>query len=343
MKDLINYPFFDLGNLKSDYLKDKSIIGTEFEKIIVIGVGGSSQGSKAINRFLNERRVIYFDHLNYYLINRALEENLDKTGFIFISKSGTTSETLTIFDYLVSQLENKINISNQFFALTEYKSSPLYDLSTHRSIKIIEHKKEIGGRFSIFSNTSLIPGFYFHENLIDKFFEGAAEGLNAEKNARDEANKDFDLLKKGKIINANLVYGDELHELANWKKQLFSESLGKNSKGVMPIVSKMTKDQHSLLQLFLDGPKNIFFEIMSLNYDHPNLLNITLNHHKAAIYEAIIKEIGEVRERIFKENDIIDLGSYFCFEIIRVLYLSELMKVDPFTQDAIEIQKNLLK
>ncbi len=344
MNDLNNYPFFDLKNLKSDYLKSKSIIGAEFKNIIVIGVGGSSQGSKAINNFLNEKRVIYFDHLNHNLINRTLEEIvIDRTCFIFISKSGSTSEILTIFDYLVSQLGSKINISNHFFTLTELKSSPLHDLSIHHAIKIVEHKKEIGGRFSIFSNTSLIPGFYFHEDLIDKFFEGAAKGINAEKNASDEANKDFDLLRKGKVINANLVYGDELYELANWKKQLFSESLGKNNKGVIPIVSKMTKDQHSMLQLFLDGPQNAFFEIMSLNYDHPNLLNITLNNHKAAIQEALIKEIGEVRERVFKENDIIDLGSYFCSEIIRVLYLSDLMKVDPHTQDAIEIQKNFLK
>ena len=134
-----------------------------------------------------------------------------------------------------------------------------------------------------------------------------------------------------------------MYELANWKKQLFSESLGKNNKGVLPIVSEMTKDQHSLLQFYLDGPKNIFYEIMSLNYDHPNLLNITLNNHKTAMYEALIKQIGDARERIFKENDIFSLGSYFCFEIIRVLYLSDLMKVDPFTQDAVEIQKNFLK
>ena len=344
MKNLNNYPFFDLDNLKSKYLQDKSIIGTGFEKIIVIGVGGSSQGSKAINNFLNEKRVIYFDHLHQDLISNILEgTEIDRTGFMFISKSGNTSEILTIFDYLIGQLENKVNISNHFFTLTELKSSPLHDLSIHHAIKIVEHKKEIGGRFSIFSNTSLIPGFYFHEDLIDKFFEGAAKGINAEKNASDEANKDFDLLRKGKVINANLVYGDELYELANWKKQLFSESLGKNNKGVIPIVSKMTKDQHSMLQLFLDGPQNAFFEIMSLNYDHPNLLNITLNNHKAAIQEALIKEIGEVRERVFKENDIIDLGSYFCSEIIRVLYLSDLMKVDPHTQDAIEIQKNFLK
>ena len=344
MNNLNNYPFFDLDNLKSKYLQDKSIIGAEFEKIIVIGVGGSSQGSKAINNFLNEKKVIYFDHLHQDLIDGVLEETeIDRTGFIFISKSGNTSEILTIFDYLVSKLENRINISNHFFTLTELRSSPLHDLSSHHSIKIIEHKKEIGGRFSIFSNVSLIPGFYFHEDLIDKFFEGASKELNNEQNAKDEANKDFDLFKKGKIINANLVYGPELYELANWKKQLFSESLGKNNKGVLPIISEMTKDQHSLLQFYLDGQKNIFFEIMSLNYDHPNLLNITLNNHKDAMHEALIKQIGEARERVFKENDISDLGSYFCFEIMRVLYLSELMKVDPFTQDAVEIQKNFLK
>ena len=343
MNNLNNYPFFDLDNLKSKYLQDKSIIENEFEKIIVIGVGGSSQGSKAINSYLNEDRVIYFDHLNHSLISKILANELDKTGFIFISKSGTTSETLTIFDYLVSKLENKINVSNHFFSITENKSSPLHDLSIHRSIKIIEHKKEIGGRFSIFSNTSLIPGFYFNEGLIDNFFEGAKRGLNSEKNAKDQASKDFQLLKKGKIINASLIYGDELNELANWKKQLFAESLGKNGKGLNPIIARMTNDQHSLLQLFLDGPKNIFFEIMSLNYNYPNLLNITLNNHKDAMKDAIIQEIGEVREQIFNENDIAELGFYFSSEIIRVLYLSELIKVDPFTQEAVEIQKNLLK
>jgi hypothetical protein len=119
--------------------------------------------------------------------------------------------------------------------------------------------------------------------------------------------------------------------------------LGKNNKGVLPIISEMTKDQHSLLQFYLDGQKNIFFEIMSLNYDHPNLLNITLNNHKDAMHEALIKQIGEARERVFKENDISDLGSYFCFEIMRVLNLSELMEVDPFTQDSVEIQKSFLK
>ena len=73
------------------------------------------------------------------------------------------------------------------------------------------------------------------------------------------------------------------------------------------------------------------------------MLNITLNNHKDAMNAAIVQEIGEVRERIFIENDIADLGQYFSSEILRVIYLSQLLKVDPFTQDAVEIQKNLLK
>tara|TARA_B100001029_G_C15054857_1_gene453577 strand:- start:646 stop:1677 length:1032 start_codon:yes stop_codon:yes gene_type:complete len=343
MSEFINYSFFDLDSLKTSFLKDKLIIGKEFKRIIVIGVGGSSQGSKAINGFLNESRVEYFDHLNHNLINKALEKGLDETGFIFISKSGKTSETLTIFDYLISSLKSKIDISKHFFALTEHKSSPLHDLSVHHSIKIIEHNKEIVGRFSIFSNISLIPGFYFNEQLIDQFFEGAKKGLSSLESAKDEADKDFNLLNKGKIINASLIYGDELNELANWKKQLFAESLGKEGKGLTPLIARMTKDQHSLLQLFIDGPKNIFFEIMSLNYINPNLLNITLNNHKDAMNDAIVQEIGEVREITFNENDLADLGLYFSSEILRVIYLSQLLNVDPFTQDAVETQKNLLK
>ena len=336
------FPFLDLEKLKSSYLKDRSIIDSNFERIIIIGIGGSSQGSKAINTFLNEERVVYFDHLNESIIKKTLGgSNLNKTGFIFVSKSGSTSEVLTIFDYLVSNLESKINISNQFFSLTEINSSPLHELSLRMGIKIIEHKKEIGGRFSIFSNASLIPGFYFQKDLVNDFFDGARKILETKEKIEDEVQRDYKIMQ-GKVINANLIYGDELYEIANWKKQLFAESLGKNGKGFMPIVSSMPKDQHSLLQLYLDGPKNIFFEVLSLDYKSPNLLNITLNNHKDAMQEALLKEIGNSKINIFKQNDLSDLGAFFCYEIIKVIYLAQLMNVDPFTQDAIEIQKKFL-
>ena len=75
-----------------------------------------------------------------------------------------------------------------------------------------------------------------------------------------------------------LFYGDELVELGNWLKQLFAESLGKHNFGYLPIVSKMTQDQHSLLQLYLDGPRDKFFEIYSSDYNDSNdFINITLS------------------------------------------------------------------
>lgn len=337
------FPFLDLEKLKSSYLVDRSMINGNFEKIIIIGIGGSSQGSKAINAFLNEERVVYFDHLNESRIKKTLgRSNLNKTGFIFISKSGSTSEVLTIFDYLVSNLESEINISNQFFSITEINSSPLHDLSLNKGIKIIDYKKEIGGRFSIFSNASLIPGFYFNKDLIDDFFDGAKKTLEVKNKIEDEALLDYKMLEQGKVINANLIYGDELYEIANWKKQLFAESLGKDGKGLLPIVSSMPKDQHSLLQLYLDGPKNIFFEILSLDYKSPNLLNITLNNHKDAMQEVLLKEIGNSKVNVFKQNNLNDLGAFFCYEIIKVIHLAQLMNVDPFTQDAVEMQKFFL-
>ena len=97
----MNYSFLDFEKLEKKFLLSREIIPQKFENIVVIGFGGSTQGSKAINSFLNEIRVIYIDHLHSEIIDKLVVSlNLEKTGFIFISKSGKTSETLSIFEYL---------------------------------------------------------------------------------------------------------------------------------------------------------------------------------------------------------------------------------------------------
>ena len=342
------YSFIDLEKLKSKYFDDRSLISGNFDKIIVIGIGGSSQGSKAINSFLNEDRVIYFDNLNFHFINKTLNSiNLEKTGFIFISKSGATSEILTLFDYLVGELENKINISNHFFTITEIKSSPLHDLSVHKSIGIIEHDKDIGGRFSIFSSASMIPGFMFNEKFVTSFFIGAEEGESGDSMALAVEKAKLITGPGLKNINAILVYGDELIETANWLKQLYAESLGKKGEGFMPVVSQMPQDQHSLMQLYIDGPKNIFFEILSMQYRESNFINLTLNNHRDAMFSTLkqqdltITPLGKIQE--FSEKSISTLGEFFYAKMAEVIQLAEILEIDPFTQDAVEIQKNFLK
>ena len=94
---MMNYPFLDFDKLENSYSESLGILDEGFNKILVVGIGGSSQGSKAINHFLNEKRVQYVDHLNSVKINELLDNTqLDETGFIFVSKSGQTSETLTL-------------------------------------------------------------------------------------------------------------------------------------------------------------------------------------------------------------------------------------------------------
>jgi len=136
---MMNYPFLDFDKLENSYSESLGILEQSFNKILVVGIGGSSQGSKAINHFLNEKRVQYVDHLNSVKINYLLNNTqLNETGFIFVSKSGQTSETLTIFEYMIKKLDGNIDFSKNFYSFTENASSPLRDLSIQKSIKTIE-------------------------------------------------------------------------------------------------------------------------------------------------------------------------------------------------------------
>ena len=102
------------------------------------------------------------------------------------------------------------------------------------------------------------------------------------------------------------------------------------------------RDRHSILQLFLDGPRNVFFEIMSMESDKVNLINMTLSNHMSTMNETLIKQGLKPRISIFKENDVQQLGFYFCIEILTVIYLAKILNIDPFGQEAVELQKNNL-
>ena len=351
------YPFLNIEYLKSEYQNEKNNLDFKFDSYIIIGIGGSSQGSKAIAGILDKKNIFYFDHLNSKEIKRTLDlVSPNNTGFIFISKSGTTSEVLTLFDHLVNELKNKIDICKNFLVITEKNTTPLYMLAEHAGIKIIKHELDIGGRFSIFSNTGLIPVSLFHDD-VESIFDGfqiALDNFINDKHDLDtispqeQAKKKFELIKSGKNINIMLVYGDELYEMGNWLKQLFAESLGKKEFGFLPVVSRMTQDQHSLLQLYLDGPKDKFFEIHAVNNESNDFIDITLTNHKDAMIKTleseklpIVKVTNYTVENI-KEISL-QIGNLFANSILEVLILAELGNVDPFKQDAVEKQKNFLK
>ncbi|MDR2778140.1 MAG: hypothetical protein LBB13_01360, partial [Rickettsiales bacterium] len=245
-------------------------IGTQirdnFECLVVIGIGGSSLATKAFLALKHEVKVIVLENIDgnssRYLFDRL---NVDNTAFLSVSKSGKTIECLSQTLLLMQMLEKKCGVAalaRNFFFLTEKKDNPLSKLAREFSITTIEHDSRIGGRFSFLSNVALIPaavaGFDIKNirnaaaDLLDKFFTGEEDSII------EVCAKQCELYGDDVFGSVTMPYLDRLRNLSSWYGQLLAESLGKNGFGVVPISAIGTIDQHSQLQLYMDGPKNLF-------------------------------------------------------------------------------------
>ena len=203
----------------------------------------------------------------------------------------------------------------------------------------------------------MIPISLFFNNYLDMFkgFESAIsdflnkDSVSDDMSPVDIAFKKHNLILSGKKIDIILLYGDELYEIGNWMKQLYAESLGKNGFGYLPVISQMTQDQHSVLQLYLDGPNDKFYEFYSANYQESNnFIDLTLANHKQAMLKTLENEslpIVRISDYFVDNEQSIgyQLGYFFISSILETLLLAHLGGVDPFGQDAVEKQKKYLK
>ena len=215
-------------------------------------MGGSSLGIAAIYSFLSFKIKKNFNFFNNISLNKNIFHKKSKTLNIVISKSGNTLETITNFNFL----KNKKN--NLF--ISESSNNYLRKLAYKLKSEIIEHRNYIGGRYSVLSEIGMLPSilmgldekkFKNFKNLVknDKFINGLVDSV---------ASTIF-FIKKKKFNSIILNYDEQSEDLFKWYQQLIAESLGKKSKGLLPLVSIMPKDNHSLMQLYLDGPKNSFY------------------------------------------------------------------------------------
>ena len=217
----------------------------------IIGMGGSILGARSIYSFLKHKIKKNFSfHDSYFFKNSNL--NKKSSVNIIISKSGNTLETISNSNVLI-----KNNRKNIF--ITENKKSYLMSLAEKLKSDVVHHNNFIGGRYSVLSEVGMLPA-----NLM---------GLNEQKFKRYNElikNKKFLnlllsnvssklYLAKKKYNSVILNYDQKSNDLFYWYQQLVAESLGKNKKGIFPIVSSMPRDNHSLLQLYLDGPKKKLF------------------------------------------------------------------------------------
>ena len=325
---------------------------SKYKQIFVIGMGGSILGTKSIFSFFEnklKKKIFFFDNLdeNLYLKHGKIKNSC----FIVVSKSGDTLETIANLKKLLS--ENTYR--NKIVIITEIKDSPLMKIGKKYKADIIEHKSFISGRYSVLSESSMFPAALMGLNL-NKFKN--LKFLIKDKNFVSSLIHNVACiytLNKIRINNSVIfTYNSSLNDLGYWYQQLIAESLGKKGKGINPILSFGPKDHHSLLQLYLEGPRDKFFTFFNLSEKknkfkiNHNIISSKFNFLKNKNLEFVIKAQSQAVKNIFKLKKIPfrqisfhkknekELGMIFTFFVLETILLSRLMNVNPFNQPAVE-------
>jgi len=314
----------------------------------VIGMGGSSLGAQTIYDFLKykiKKKFIFSDNLQ---VN--LDKDKKKYTNLIVSKSGNTIETIVNANIFIKKKDRNIFI-------TENKNSYLLNLAKKLKSDIIHHNNYIGGRYSVLSEVGMLPA-----ELMGLKASNFRQLNNLIKNKQfinsliSNVSSTLYFIKKKKFNSIIINYDERSENLFNWYQQLIAESLGKKKKGLLPIVSNMPKDNHSTMQLYLDGFKNNFFTffyvneknsekiknntILSSQYylKNKNLSQVTLAQKKAT--ENVFKNKNiPFRSFEIKKRDEKTLGELFCFFILETILIGQSMNLNPYDQPAVELIK----
>ena len=321
----------------------------KFSKMRIIGMGGSILGTKAIYSFLNskiKKKVEFVDNL---LPRRNLSSESNLLNLV-VSKSGNTLETISNVNILVKKNQKKIFI-------VENNDSYLRVLGNKMRAEVVDHNNYIGGRYSVLSEVGMLPASLL--GLEEKKFK-QLNNLIKNKNfmnllLRNVSNIIF-FLKNKKYNSVILNYDQKSEDFFLWYQQLVGESLGKKQKGIYPLISKMPRDNHSLMQLYLDGPRNNFFTIFNFNDKKSNKLNnksILKSHNylKNKTLSKIINSQKEATEKVFQKKKIpfrsfeiknrkeSTLGELFTFFVLETIMIGKALKINPYNQPSVELIK----
>ena len=348
--------FFDTfkPNYKYSYPKKLILKYKKFSNLRIIGMGGSILGAEAIYDFLKKKikkKITFVNNLNSnadYFQEKNINLNL------IISKSGNTLETIANANILIKDREKNI-------ILTDNKDSYLTNLASKLKAEIIEHKNYVGGRYSVLSEVGMLPAelMNLNENKF-KQFNNLIKNKTFVNNLINNVVATLNLIKSGRYTSIILNYDEQSKNLFKWYQQLIAESLGKKSKGLLPIVSSMPKDNHSLMQLYLDGPKKsfyTFFNVLDNKVIKINNRNILTSHQylRNQSIEKIKQSQMLATEKVFTSKKIPfrsfrvvkrneqSLGELFCFFILETILLGKALNVNPFDQPSVELIKKETK
>ncbi len=377
--------FYDLPDQNIDQiLKTAEELREHFDNFIVLGIGGSALGNKALYSALKtsrelDKNVIVLDNVDPHLLYQTINSiDLSKSVFNVITKSGTTAETMSVFLICLDILKNNFpdDYRDRIIITTDREKGFLRQMINQDGYRSFEIPDTVGGRFSVLSPVGLLSSAYAGID-IRELLKGAA----AIRRHCDEPHLfsnaaylngllHYIYFKKGMNISVMMPYSNELYDLADWYRQLWAESLGKRldqkgnqiSVGQTPVKSLGTTDQHSQIQLYMEGPEDkvitflevlefdydytipsLFSEEVSLDYLHNKTLSELLNTEKLAteiaLYEAGRPNCSVILPALREYH----LGEFIFMYEVQTLFTGYLFNINPLDQPGVEAGKQATK
>jgi len=344
--------------------------------IYVIGIGGSTLGTKAIYTFLRstnnyKKKLFFLDTIDPLRVNYLLSlGDLNNSQFIVVSKSGSTIEPVSILKYL----DNKININRDNCIIVAGENTSLWKFGIKNNLEKFPIPENVGGRFSVFTPVGLLP-----LSIIGVDIQKLLDGCKLVHDSFFDKREYFDLvINKARFLvenknrfsmNVIFSYSSVFKDFNKWFVQLWAESLGKKNingtrQGLTPISLIGPDDQHSFLQLIMDGPRDktvTFFKIdnlrdesfipgkekfncFDLDYLNNKSFNDLINLQADSTYEAILHEkdipCDKITISIIDEINIAKLMYRF---FLLTSAVGSFMQINTYNQPGVELGKRILK
>ncbi|MBZ6076098.1 glucose-6-phosphate isomerase [Microvirga puerhi] len=356
--------------------------------VVFLGTGGSSLGGQTLaqlkdyavpgaGRFADGPRVHFLDNLDPITFDRVLHKlPLSSTHFVAISKSGGTGETLMQAMAVLSALDKaglKARPADAFLGLSEPRKpggkNALRDLLEPEGVRFLEHHTGIGGRYSVLTNVGLLPAAVLGLDIV-AIRQGAADAYEPFRSGRPAleapaavgAAVNVAVALEGKNIAVTMPYADRLERYTRWWVQLWAESIGKDGKGSQPVAAIGPVDQHSQLQLYLAGPNDKLFTVITTGVEGKGPAMDSKLAERAGVPEFAGKSIGDLvaaqgratadtlarnhrptRRMHIEKLDERAMGELLMHGMLETILTGYALGVDPFDQPAVEEGKILAK
>ncbi len=368
----------DLGpcqSLAAHLLKDTS-------NLILLGTGGSSLGAQALAQIVDKYHPIggpregaprfhFLDNLDPFAMDAVLRQlDLRTTRFLVISKSGNTAETMSQALSVIAALEAAGGgkyMKHHFGVITEPGDRALRRLAARYDFPVVDHPLGVGGRYSVLSSVGMVPAYCLGLDGA-AVREGAAEVLapllaGATPDKIPSAQGAALTVACEEKLNANIQvvmpYGGGLERFAMWHRQLWAESLGKDGKGATPVAALGPVDQHSQLQLYLGGPRDKLYTMMTQDLAGKGPRIVSDDAELAYLNGRTIGDLADAEQRATIDTlrantrpvrvfhvpvlDARAIGGLFMHFMLETIIAAGLTGVDPYDQPAVEQGKALAK